>query len=287
MTVTVMQKKLEEINQKNEKFWNELCGSNMAKQIGVVDASIESLVKFDDCYLDYYPYLKKYLLLDEIEGKNVLEVGLGYGTVSQLLALAGANYHGLDVAPNAVSMVKHRLNQKKREGDVRVGNILACPFPDNYFDYVISIGCFHHTGDMQQCVDEVYRTLKKGGKAVIMVYNKYSFRQWLLWPVLTAKNLFSELLGKRSNSSSSIRQRRVYDRSATNQEGAPETAFFSVSDVENIFNQYQSVTIKRENFDDRLKLGKVYIYPFGKRSLCLSRWWVRYLGLDLYIEVTK
>lgn len=42
----------------------------MATQLGVVDVSHESLAKFDNFYLGYYPYLlNKYLWLNEIKGK--------------------------------------------------------------------------------------------------------------------------------------------------------------------------------------------------------------------------
>lgn len=266
----------EEIDQKNQEFWNELCGTGLAKQLGVVDSSPESLAKFDRFYFDYYPYLQKYFTLDELKGKNVLEVGLGYGTVSQLLALTDANYHGLDIAANAVAMAKHRLQQTNKTGDVRVGSMLACPFPDHYFDYVFSIGCFHHTGDLQACVDQTYRVLKKGGKAVIMVYNKFSLRQWLKWPILTAKNYGFQLLSKKSNTVTES-QRKAYDASAAN-EGAPETEFFSVQDIERICKNFASIKITRENFDE---------YRFGKRIHRLDSKLVRFLGLDLYIEVVK
>lgn len=86
-----------DIDSKNADFWQELCGTQLAQKLGVVDSQPESLAKFDKYYLDFYPYLKKYLHLDQLKSKNVLEVGLGYGTVSQLLGLAGANYHGLNI----------------------------------------------------------------------------------------------------------------------------------------------------------------------------------------------
>jgi ubiquinone/menaquinone biosynthesis C-methylase UbiE len=277
----------EEIDQKNKSFWNELCGTQLAKELGVVDASPESLAKFDDFYLDYYPYLAKYLHLDQIKGKNVLEVGLGYGTVSQLLASAGANYHGLDIAANAVAMAQHRLEQNKKSGDVRVGSMIECPFEDNYFDYVVSIGCFHHTGDLQACIDQTHRILKPGGKAIIMVYNKFSLRQWAWWPLRTAKNLMAQYVTKNATSVSES-QRKAYDASST-QEAAPMTEFFSVQEIENIFNAYNTVKVTRENFDEgfKFRVGRVSIYNFKSRKTYLDSSLARKLGLDLYIEAVK
>ncbi|MDA9272020.1 class I SAM-dependent methyltransferase [bacterium] len=277
-----------DIDQKNSTFWDELCGTQLAKSLGVVDSSQESLAKFDSFYLNYYPYLKKYLCLDELNGKNVLEVGLGYGTVSQLLALSGATYHGLDIAPNAVGMVNHRLQQHHLEGDVRVNSMLTCPFPDDYFDYVFSIGCFHHTGDMQACVNQTRRILKPGGKAIIMVYNQFSLRQWMCWPRLTVKNLLLQLTQKH-NKKSNESQRKAYDCSASGS-GAPETEFFSITELQTIFSKYNAIHVTRENMDEKvitLKLGKIPLVRFGNRAQYLDSRLTRQLGLDLYIEAIK
>jgi ubiquinone/menaquinone biosynthesis C-methylase UbiE len=46
-------------------------------------------------------------------------------------------------------------------------DILKLPFPDNYFDYVVSDQVLEHVeGNPQQAVDETYRILKHGGVAV-------------------------------------------------------------------------------------------------------------------------
>ncbi len=275
------------IDKSNENFWNELCGTQLAKQLGVTDSSKSSLTKFDDFYWNYYPYLKKYLFLDKLAGANVLEIGLGYGTVSQILAQAGCNYHGLDIAPNAAAMAAHRLEQHNIQGDLRVGSMLECPFSDNYFDYVISIGCFHHTGNMARCIDETYRILKPNGTAVIMVYNKFSLRQWNSWPFMTAKNLFGELFFKKSQLVTDA-QRKAYDKSGE-EEGAPETQFFSKKEIHCMMSKFKNVDVMRENFDEdfALKLGKKAIFSFDKRQKCLNSIWTQMGGLDLYIVAKK
>lgn len=63
--------------------------------------------------------------------------------------------------------------------------------PDS-LDYLVSIGCFHHTGDVQRCIDETYRVLKPGGRACIMVYNRFSCWQWVKWPATTFKALLHD-----------------------------------------------------------------------------------------------
>ena len=70
----------EAIDAGNARFWDELCGSALARQLRIEDASADSLRRFDDAYLDLYPYLEQYLDARAVAGRSVLEVGLGYGT---------------------------------------------------------------------------------------------------------------------------------------------------------------------------------------------------------------
>ena len=70
------------LDAENARFWDELCGSSLARQVGVADASAESLARFDAAYLEQYPYLISYLPEGALAGASVLEIGLGYGTLS-------------------------------------------------------------------------------------------------------------------------------------------------------------------------------------------------------------
>ena len=50
----------ESINQANQVFWDEMCGTVLAKKLGITDFSAQSLAKFDQWFFDFYPFLKKY-----------------------------------------------------------------------------------------------------------------------------------------------------------------------------------------------------------------------------------
>src|SRR5262245_55785290 len=125
---------------RNASFWNELCGTSFAKALGVTDDSPASLKRFDDWYFTFYPYLLVHIPFEDMNGKDVLEVGLGYGTVSQRIAEAGARYRGLDIAAGPVWMANHRLQQAGFCGHARQGSILAADFPNSSFDFVVAIG---------------------------------------------------------------------------------------------------------------------------------------------------
>src|SRR4051812_15579052 len=102
-----------EFDQANAEFWDELCGSAFAQALGITDHTSASLERFDRAYLDFYPYLLDRVGLQDVAGKEVLEVGLGYGTLSQQLAAVAADFTGLDVAAGPVNMVNHRLRMKE------------------------------------------------------------------------------------------------------------------------------------------------------------------------------
>ena len=122
------------IDSENSEFWNTLCGSVFAQSIGVTDDSPASLARFDDWFFRLYPYLDGHLDLDDLKGRRVLEVGLGYGSVGQKIAAAGADYMGLDIAAGPVGMMRRRLRQSGLSGDATQGSILAAPFDEASFE---------------------------------------------------------------------------------------------------------------------------------------------------------
>jgi SAM-dependent methyltransferase len=272
---TVTQAALDEAN---AGFWSELCGSSLARAIGLERDEPNALERFDDAYFGYYPYLKKFVDRYDLAGKRVLEIGLGYGTLGQYIAAAGADYHGLDIAPTPVEMMRHRLQLLGKSPDgVVQGSALAIPWPDATFDYVYSIGCLHHTGDLAGSVAEVHRVLKPGGDAVIMLYNRYSARQ--LWRIDRLR-LAGAL--KRGRVPSAERVRADYDTNESG-EAAPHTDFTSRRGARRLLSAFSRVAIEAENLDPVVVRQKL-VCP---REPLIEGPLARLFGLDLYITATK
>jgi SAM-dependent methyltransferase len=263
----------------NAVFWSELCGTALARSLGISDASAQSLRRFDDWYFLYYPYLERYVPIQELRGQRVLEVGLGYGSLAQRLAEGGAAYLGIDIAPGPVAMARHRFWQSALSGTVVQGSILACPFPDGCFDYVISIGCFHHTGNIGLALDETRRVLVPGGKAVIMTYSAYSYRRWLRWPIETLRYFAWDKMGFRVRPHAGARERGAYDADSSGRP-APETFFVSAAEFRRIARDWSRVETARENIGSGWLLRRIS-----------RQWLLRFvgplLGLDLYFKLTK
>src|SRR4051794_1331434 len=98
------------IDSANADFWDELCGSELARSIGIEDVSAAELERFDAAYLDFYPYLAGYLAPIG-HGDDVLEIGTGYGTVGRVLLERQASYTAVDIAPGPIAMARLSLER--------------------------------------------------------------------------------------------------------------------------------------------------------------------------------
>jgi SAM-dependent methyltransferase len=264
------------LDQANAAFWDELCGSWLARRLGISVPSPESLGRFDHAYLELYPYLLDRVPVGSMQGMKVLEVGLGYGTIGQKIAEVGADYIGLDIALAAVRMMNARLSMHRLPGRGIHGSMLACPLADSSVDCVVSIGCFHHTGDIGRCLDETWRVLKPGGRAYLMVYNLFSYRHWLRWPLATLRAAVDGQVQHTGRS-----QRRAYDPDIAGN-AAPETAFVSRRELRRMMARFSRVDMSLENCAHITFRGhallprKALLALLGKKA-----------GLDIYAAATK
>lgn len=262
-----------DVDHRNAEFWNELCGTALARRVGVTNASADSLARFDAAYLGTYPYLKRYLPAS-LAGRRVLEVGLGYGTLGQILVERGADYYGLDIAAGPVEMMRHRLSlmgSGETSRRVSIGSALDIPHDAGSFDLVVSIGCLHHTGDVPRAISEVHRVLAQGGSTLVMLYHSRSFRR-----------LANRVRRRVGLGRSAEREWARYDANAAG-EPAPVTEFFSRAQVFELFGNFSSVHVRAENFDDISLLGG----RFRVRREWLLGSIARLGGLDLYVTAVK
>jgi ubiquinone/menaquinone biosynthesis C-methylase UbiE len=267
------------IDERNRAFWDELCGTPAAQALGITEITPASLALFDNWYMEYYPYLARYLDDLPLEGRRVLEIGLGFGTVGQALAARGARYTGADIAAGPVAMMNDRLHWLGRgdEATAVQASALELPWEDESFDVVVSIGCLHHTGDLPRAIGEVHRVLVPGGLAFVMLYNAHSFRLLVQAP---RRRLQGFLAGQ----SAAERVRGMYDQN-TSGETAPHTDYVSRRDVHRLFGAFSSVSIDVQNF-------AVHARYFHGRRVTIPRERLlgnvaRVVGLDLYIHARK
>jgi SAM-dependent methyltransferase len=271
---------VQSLDDQNAGFWSELCGSKLARYLGISDYSPSSLRRFDDYYFNWYPYLFVHIPFTEMAGLDVLEAGLGYGTVSQRLAEWGARFTGLDISPGPVAIVNGRLRQIGLPGQAILGSIVDAPFANESFDRVVTIGCLHHTGDLAKSIEECWRILKPGGKLIMMVYNAYSLRRWMEARNATAGLWVRERLGYRGALALLPGERKSYDTNEAGDE-APHLDVVSITSLRHLCRKFSEFSYLRENiFQEK---------PFAHRTRneLLKTLWPRIAGTDIYVTATK
>jgi SAM-dependent methyltransferase len=113
--------------------------------------------------------------------KRVLEIGVGLGADHQYFAEAGADLYGIDLTERAINHTAKRLQLFGLKSQLAVGDAENLQFEDRSFDIVYSWGVLHHSPDTAQAIQEVFRVLKKGGIAKVMIYHKWSMVGLMLW----------------------------------------------------------------------------------------------------------
>jgi SAM-dependent methyltransferase len=173
----------------NRKGWRErrilvreICGLSLARTTNTLGNDRDALRAYDQKFFEFYPYLDRFVRFSELKGKDVLEVGLGYGAVAQKIAESGANLTGLDISPGPVAWLQSRFDTFSLKGRAIQASILDAPFPDSSFDAIVSIGCLHMTGNLKRAFFECARVLRPGGTAVFMIYNALSYYRWFKYP---------------------------------------------------------------------------------------------------------
>lgn len=270
-----------DIDQGNSKFWDQLCGTTLANMLGITDDSPESLQKFDQWYCDMYPYLPDYIPYAAMKDKDVLEIGLGYGTVAQKLAETGARYNGLDIAQGPVDMVNHRIHQNGLKGKAVQGSVLQAPFDNESFDYIVTIGCLHHTGNLEKAISECHRMLRTGGTLIIMLYNAYSYRRWVQSPKSTFNQLMKETFGGRGVVKALTPEERASYDADPEGNAAPHTDWVSIRSFAHLCKDFSTFKAKRENIDREkpfMRYSREQLLKTPIPNLC---------GLDIYAVAQK
>jgi len=165
-----------------QKWWGDL----YEQLYGATDRSLTSdnLAEMVSSFEDLM-HVRRHLAavempLADLTGKHVLEIGPGGGGHSCLFKKHGAKVVVADITPERAVSATRKLSMMSGPSSVGVnadGENL--PFQDNAFDIVYSNGVLHHSENTDQCIDEVFRVLKPGGKAVIMLYSRHSATFWL------------------------------------------------------------------------------------------------------------
>jgi ubiquinone/menaquinone biosynthesis C-methylase UbiE len=106
-------------------------------------------------------------LAPSLVGLRVLDIGVGDGQSSVLLARQGAQVTGIEVSSEALDRARRVAARYEAAIDLRAMACECLEFPDETFDAVLCISAYHHM-DQKLASREIARVLRPGGRAVFV-----------------------------------------------------------------------------------------------------------------------
>ena len=85
-----------------------------------------------------------------LEGKSVLEIGCGAGSLTERLARHSKYVTAIDLTKSAVDLTRRRFALHGLHGNILQMNGENLGFPDEAFDFVWSWGVIHHSSNTEQ-----------------------------------------------------------------------------------------------------------------------------------------
>jgi len=200
------------------------------------------------------------LPLDSLKNKMALNIGCGAGAEAALLTYGGANCIAMDITSQAARAAEYFIHKIGGDGIGIQADTRFIPLESSSVDVVYSSGVLHHSPKIAQSISEIYRVLKPGGKAYIMLY--------ATWSVMFVQMRLMLSMGEKAWE--------------TGDRKNPHTTTFSKSECRNMFSQFNNVRIRKTG--GNLK----YIKILGKyMPASLDRFLSPYLGPCLNIVAEK
>lgn len=227
----------------------------------------------DETTLSYKRFLDKYK--KDFKKGIFLDLGCGIAHVSAMLSREGIKIIGVDISKNAISKSKLLFQKEKLKGEFIQADFLELPIRDKSIKFIYSCMSLEYVKNTQGAIDEAYRVLEKGGKAVVVLpvvsLTTLTYHQtrgdipdiFILKPLMEWIH-FSLLKGKYMNYG--------YEKS------------FSVSNLKKLFKNSGFKIVKIDFFDMHYPISFIpsLIRPYFQSLLKLRPFWPL-----LYVEVKK
>lgn len=108
------------------------------------------------------------------KGEKALDAGCGTGIYSVELARKGALTTGADISREMLDLAKAKARKEGLAVEFVSADALTLPFPDDYFDLVLSVGMLCFVKEREKALLEIRRVLRPGGRLIAGVLNRWS-----------------------------------------------------------------------------------------------------------------
>lgn len=115
----------------------------------------------------------KFFKLPVTERKKIRILDLGCGPGRHVIFLAQEDFkaYGIEASSSAVRLCRAKLKELRLSAQVKIGDFVSLPYPNNYFDAVIDCASIQHNkiASIRKIAKQVRRVLKKGGELFSVV----------------------------------------------------------------------------------------------------------------------
>lgn len=111
---------------------------------------------------------------------RLLNLGCGHGA-EFLPFKEGFELHGVDFSSGMLEQARRYAAKFKFTARLSEADIRDLPYPDEYFDWAVSVATYHHLagpGEIGRALAELNRVLKPGGEVFITFWNRHQPKFW-------------------------------------------------------------------------------------------------------------
>jgi 2-polyprenyl-3-methyl-5-hydroxy-6-metoxy-1,4-benzoquinol methylase len=209
------------------------------------------------------PHIPAFADFPRWNGKKVLEVGTGIGTDSINFARAGAQLTATELSDESLKVCKQRFEVFGLPATFYVADAghLSDVVPVETYDLIYSFGVIHHSPHPELILEEIKKYMGPTSELRIMLYAKYSTKNFLIWLGLMQPEA---------------------------QAGCLIANTYSAQEVKDLLKGYEITSIEKEHiFSYQIEAYKRYEYkkafPWNVLPHFVFRWFEKKLGWHLLI----
>lgn len=128
------------------------------------------------------PHIPAFCEFDRWQGRRVLEIGAGIGTMAINFARAGADYTGIELSDVSLDLVRKRFEVYGYTGRFYQGNAeeLKTFVPIEEYDLVFTWGVIHHSPRPDRILQQAQAFMHPGTTLKVMVYASNSWKNCMI-----------------------------------------------------------------------------------------------------------